>query len=94
VKSTVRSLKTDLIVIDQTHPVLDFPTVRVIMPGISDVLRYWDPDKLTKEMLADTSKEDKTKDRLVIEVIKSFYKERKHGQNNESKTLVQEGGSA
>ena len=48
IKSTCEILRTDLIVIDQTHPVLDFPTVRVIMPGISDAMRYWDPNRLTK----------------------------------------------
>lgn len=36
IKAICKTMDTELIVIDQTHPVLKFPAVRVIMPGASD----------------------------------------------------------
>lgn len=74
-KSTCESLDTDLIVVDQTHPVLQFPTVRVIMPGISDSMRYWSEKSLTKEMISNTSKEDNRRDTMVIKLMRSFSEE-------------------
>ena len=44
IKAICRKLNTDFIVVDQTHPILRFPTVRVIMPGFSDILNYNDRD--------------------------------------------------
>jgi len=38
IKKICQKLKTDFIVVDQTHPILKFPSVRVIMPGISDTI--------------------------------------------------------
>jgi ribosomal protein S12 methylthiotransferase accessory factor len=40
VKAICRALATDLIVVNLTHPVLQFPVVRVILPGISDFLPF------------------------------------------------------
>jgi hypothetical protein len=39
-----RALGSELVVVDHTHPVIGFPVVRVIMPGVSDVLSYNRPD--------------------------------------------------
>ncbi|MBU4432071.1 YcaO-like family protein, partial [Patescibacteria group bacterium] len=36
IKLICRSMNTELIVIDQTHPILKFPAVRIVIPGISD----------------------------------------------------------
>ena len=45
-----RRLDTDFLVIDQTHPVLDFPVVRVIMPRISDVPTFFPGDGNAREL--------------------------------------------
>ncbi|MGC9778028.1 MAG: YcaO-like family protein [Candidatus Heimdallarchaeota archaeon] len=42
IKRICRKLNTDFVVINHTHPTLQFPTVRVIIPGYSDVLNYYD----------------------------------------------------
>ncbi|MFW6181226.1 MAG: YcaO-like family protein [Spirochaetota bacterium] len=39
-----RALGSELVVVDHTHPVIGFPVVRVVMPGVSDVLSYTRPD--------------------------------------------------
>jgi hypothetical protein len=49
VKRICRHLDTDLILLDQTHPILDFPVVRVVMPRISDFLPFLKPDILISE---------------------------------------------
>ena len=67
-----KKLNTDLIFIDHTHPVLDFPTARVIMPGISDFIKWWDPTKVTLDLLGCLeSEEDKYEDTLM-RVLRSF----------------------
>lgn len=40
IKRICEHLKTDFVVVDHTHPVLQFPVVRVIIPKLSDVLSY------------------------------------------------------
>ncbi len=49
VKQICRRLDTDLILLDQTHPILDFPVVRVLMPRISDFLPFLKSDILISE---------------------------------------------
>jgi ribosomal protein S12 methylthiotransferase accessory factor len=47
IKKICHALDTDFIVLDLTHPVLEFPVVRVVMPGISDFLPFVYKDILT-----------------------------------------------
>ncbi len=49
IRSICRKLGTDCILLDHTHPVLDFPVIRVVIPGISDFLPFLPPDILTNE---------------------------------------------
>ena len=48
IKEICRALETDFIVLDLTHPVLRFPVVRVVVPGISDFLPFVYRDILTR----------------------------------------------
>jgi len=48
-KEIARGLETDCIVLDHTHPILRFPVVRVIIPGISDFLPFLPPTILTDD---------------------------------------------
>jgi ribosomal protein S12 methylthiotransferase accessory factor YcaO len=47
IKKICQALETDFILVNLTHPVLGFPVVRVIMPGISDFLPFVFKDILT-----------------------------------------------
>ncbi len=47
IKKICQALETDFIVLDLTHPVLQFPVVRVVLPGISDFLPFVNKDILT-----------------------------------------------
>ncbi len=47
IKKICHALETDFIVLDLTHPVLEFPVVRVVVPGISDFLPFVYKDILT-----------------------------------------------
>jgi len=49
ISSICRKLGTDCILLDHTHPVLDFPVVRVVIPGISDFLPFLPRDILTNK---------------------------------------------
>jgi ribosomal protein S12 methylthiotransferase accessory factor len=49
IKRICKLLNTDCIILDQTHPVLNFPVVRVIIPRISDFLPFLSQDILVSE---------------------------------------------
>ncbi|MBN1329319.1 MAG: YcaO-like family protein [Candidatus Heimdallarchaeota archaeon] len=52
IKEICKKLGSDFIIINHTHPLIQFPTVRVIMPGISDTLNYANYDfEAMKNML-------------------------------------------
>jgi YcaO-like protein with predicted kinase domain len=40
IKDICQRLNTDLIMINYTHPLIDFPVIRIIIPGLSDILSY------------------------------------------------------
>lgn len=40
IKGICQRLNTDLIMVNHTHPAIDFPVVRIIIPGLSDILSY------------------------------------------------------
>jgi len=46
IKDICKTLNTDFVIVDLTHPVIQFPVVRVIIPGLSDVLSYTRPKRL------------------------------------------------
>lgn len=46
IKRICRVLNTDYILLNYTHPILDFPVVRVIIPRVSDFLRFLKKDVL------------------------------------------------
>ena len=49
IKRICKLFNTDCIVLDHTHPVLNFPVVRVIIPRVSDFLPFLRPDILVSE---------------------------------------------
>ena len=49
VRDICRQFDTDCILLDYTHPVLNFPVVRVIIPRVSDFLPFLNPDILVSE---------------------------------------------
>jgi YcaO-like protein with predicted kinase domain len=48
-KRIAGELKTDCILLNHTHPILNFPVVRVVIPGISDFLPFLPSNILTDE---------------------------------------------
>lgn len=72
--SIAETMKTDLIVVDHTHSILDFPTVRVVMPGVSDFLKWWNPNKVTVDLIGNYDKEVDTYQSKLFDVIGSSWK--------------------
>jgi len=70
IKKICRDLDTDLIVLNLTHPVLEFPVVRVVMPGISDFLPFVNKDALTS---TDTSPGSAWRGENFKKVMNSFF---------------------
>jgi len=48
-KTIVKDLGTDCIILDHTHPILQFPVVRVVIPRVSDFLPFLPPTILTDD---------------------------------------------
>ncbi len=69
-KGICRHLKTDAIILNHTHPVLGFPVVRVVVPGVSDFLPF-----LKKDVLVSEKSKPSTAHRgeEFINVMKSFF---------------------
>jgi len=67
-----KSLNTDLIFIDHTHPVFNLPVVRVIMPGISDFIKWWDPTKTTFNLIGNLEPEECRYEEKLKTILKSF----------------------
>ena len=70
IKKICRNLKTDLIILNHTHPVLGFPVVRIVVPGVSDFLPF-----LKKDVLLSEKSKPSTAHRgeEYINVMKSFF---------------------
>jgi ribosomal protein S12 methylthiotransferase accessory factor len=49
IKRICKQFDTDLIILDHTHPILGFPVVRVVIPGVSDFLPFLRQDILISE---------------------------------------------
>jgi YcaO-like protein with predicted kinase domain len=70
IKKICRVLQTDFIVLDLTHPVLKFPVVRVVLPGISDFLPFVYKDILTS---VDTSPDSTWRGECFKSVMETFF---------------------
>ncbi|MCD6295403.1 MAG: YcaO-like family protein [Deltaproteobacteria bacterium] len=70
IKKICRHLGTDLIVLNHTHPILNFPVVRIVVPGVSDFLPF-----LKKDVLVSEKSKPSTAHRgeEFINVMKSFF---------------------
>ena len=67
-----KTLGTDLIFIDHTHPTLNFPVVRVIMPGVSDFIKWWDQKNTTLNLIGNLEPEESRYEGKLKEVLRSF----------------------
>ena len=71
IKKICQALETDLVVLDLTHPVLEFPVVRVVLPGISDFLPFVYEDILTS---INTNPDSTWRGEHYKSVMDSFFK--------------------
>lgn len=67
-----RKLDTDLVVLDHTHHMFDLPTVRVVMPGVSDFIKWWDSTKLTLDFIGNIEPEEDRYEEALIHLLKTF----------------------
>lgn len=67
-----KKLNTDLIVVNHTHPVFNLPTVRVVMPCVSDFMKWWDPTKLTLDFVGNLQPEEDVYEHELIKLLKTF----------------------
>ena len=65
-------LNTDCVVVDFTHPVLAFPTVRILMPGVSDILSYSGKPKPRAYFTGGQDENEQFYD-VLSRMIRSFY---------------------
>ena len=68
-----KSMKTDLVVVTHIHPILLFPTVRVIMPGLSDFIKWWNPKKITRDFIGKYNQNEIDYQDTLFRVMTSFF---------------------
>jgi ribosomal protein S12 methylthiotransferase accessory factor len=69
----VKDLGTDLIIVNHTHPVIKFPTIRVIIPGVSDFMQWWSTDHLNMNFICKIQDEEDKYEKSLIRILKTFY---------------------
>ncbi|MCD6298444.1 MAG: YcaO-like family protein [Deltaproteobacteria bacterium] len=72
-KHISRELGTDCILLNHTHPILNFPVVRVVIPGISDFLPFLPSNILTDEK---TKPSTAWKGESFKKIMESFFANR------------------
>jgi ribosomal protein S12 methylthiotransferase accessory factor len=70
IKTICQAMETDFIVLNLTHPVLEFPVVRVVVPGVSDFLPFVFKDILTS---AETSPDSTWQGEHFKRVMETFF---------------------
>jgi YcaO-like protein with predicted kinase domain len=70
-------LSSEMIVVDHTHPVMDFPVVRLIMPGISDFIGWWSTEKLTINFMGNIIPEDEKYEDNLFRFLSTFKERQK-----------------
>jgi YcaO-like protein with predicted kinase domain len=76
IKRICRELDTDCILVDHTHPVLDFPVVRVVIPRVSDFLPFLRQDALVSP---ETRPSARWRGEEYKKVMQSFFAPRQGG---------------
>lgn len=67
-----KEYNTDLIFVDHTHPVFEFPTARIIMPGLSDFIKWWNPKKINMDFLGNMNYEEDVYEKELENVLYTF----------------------
>jgi YcaO-like protein with predicted kinase domain len=70
IKRICERIGTDCLILDHTHPVLNFPVVRVIIPGVSDFLPYLRQDTLVS---GDTKPSATWRGEAFKRIMQSFF---------------------
>jgi len=70
IKNVCEKFSTDCIILDHTHPVLQFPVVRVVMPGVSDFLSFLPPEILTAKQTKPSRPEG---GQIFDRIMRSFF---------------------
>jgi len=76
IKKICHRLDTDFIILDYTHPVIKFPVVRIVIPGMSDFLPFLRKDVLISKKTKPSSAQGGGE---YIEVMKSFFTDKNSG---------------
>jgi ribosomal protein S12 methylthiotransferase accessory factor len=72
IRGICRELDTDCVVVDHTLAGSPLKAIRVIIPGLSDLIPYIDPAYVTKERLADESEEQAAVGRGLLDLSRIF----------------------
>jgi ribosomal protein S12 methylthiotransferase accessory factor len=71
IREICRKLDTDFVILDHTHPVLRFPVVRVVIPGVSDFLPFLRKDVLVSDK---TRPPAQLQGSEFVGIMESFFK--------------------
>jgi len=79
--SIAKAMGTDMVVINHTHPVINFPTVRVIMPGMSDFVKWWEYSKLNLDFIGNIDVDEDRYEDALVKVLKTFRNKQSDSQS-------------
>lgn len=71
-KTITSSLKTDMVVVDHTHPQIKFPVVRLIMPAFSDFVGWWEPGRVNLNFIGKILPKEEAYEKNLFNFLKTF----------------------
>lgn len=73
-KKIVSAAGLDIIYIDHTHKYIDFPVVRVIIPGMSDFIDWWETNK-NPDFIGNIDYKEDAYEQTLVKMLKTFANE-------------------
>lgn len=65
-------LGSEIVVVNHTHPVMNFPVVRVVVPGFSDFMDWWAPNRKRINLIGNIDETEDAYEKELVRVLKTF----------------------
>lgn len=65
-------LGSEIVVVNHTHPIMNFPVVRVVVPGFSDFMDWWAPNRKRINLIGNIDETEDAYEKELVRVLKTF----------------------
>lgn len=65
-------LESEIVVVTHTHPIMNFPVVRVVIPGFSDFADWWTSNRKSVNFIGNIDEAEDAYEKELVRVLKTF----------------------